>query len=371
MYFLIFIEEEIKMSNLKNTESLEDFMSDTQTTGSISKAITNNLYGLNTSGENRKFLEANKTSKGYVFITRPQLNLTESNLRNDRKLYDLLSTNSKSLHRYVRCLLDPRQSKIFNIHSDMLDENLAFIPMFTNNVSSVSGWSDRVIQTFDSKEGVRKQQYSMPDSHIDINNVVDLDVTVDNVKGNPAILIMGTWLRYMANVYEGTMSKYIDYVVANERDYDVRMYRIITDPSKRRVEMIAAAPVMFPLNDPLGKFFDFNKTNSYNDQVKEFTFRFRSLGVEYNDPILIKEFNEHSAIFNPQVRKLLNGDSGHGLLKVPEDLKEYLEGRCYPIIDEESLEINWWIPKDSKTLKRVYESLGTDDLDMEFELDKE
>ncbi|MGZ7196756.1 hypothetical protein ACXWOC_11260, partial [Streptococcus pyogenes] len=48
----------------------------------------------------------NKTHYGYVFFTRPQLNMQTNNIKHVRNLLPLLTTQDKSIHRAIRCYLD-------------------------------------------------------------------------------------------------------------------------------------------------------------------------------------------------------------------------------------------------------------------------
>jgi len=106
----------------------DDFFSMTQTMiGSEDKKISNTLYGLNHHTQKPVTIE-NRDSYGLTFITRPQLNLTTTNLRNIRFLYSLLTNNDKSVHRYVRNMLDPRLH--YNkITCPLVDPHMAFIPV--------------------------------------------------------------------------------------------------------------------------------------------------------------------------------------------------------------------------------------------------
>jgi hypothetical protein len=341
--------------DINNIENLDEFFKYTQEVGSVNKAVSNNLYGLNHQGVDG-IIPENRDSYGMAFFTRPQLNLKSANLRNDRKLYSLLTTNPASIQRYTRCLLDPRL-RFENINTPLLDPRMAFIPVFTNNLKSMSGWPDIVLPTFTSKEGVRKEQYIQADGHTDIYESFDLDCTFRNTKDEPIISILITWLRYMANVFEGMFSPYLDYIVSNRIDYQTRIYRLVLDESKRYVKKIAATGASFPVNVPTGKFFDLNKENKYNDQTRDINVRFKSVGAMYNDDILIQEFNKTGAVFNPEIRNLINGRP-HSLEKIPYDMLSMFNNRGYPVINAETLELEWWVDKNSLTYKSIMETLS-------------
>ena len=130
--------------------NLDGFIETTQPFGSIEKAIGNTLYGLN-HRKVKNITPKNRDMYGYVFFTRPQLKLTDENIKNYRPFYNLLTNKKSSIQNYIRNILDPRLKDC-----PIVDEKLAFIPILTNTVKTVSGWPDKVSPTFTSKEGVRK-----------------------------------------------------------------------------------------------------------------------------------------------------------------------------------------------------------------------
>jgi len=98
---------EVYSIDFNKVDTLDKFYALTQQTGSIDKAISNNLYGINHQGV-KSIISENRDSYGYVFFTRPQLNMSTYNLRNLRHFYSLLTTDHATIQRYVRCTLDPR-----------------------------------------------------------------------------------------------------------------------------------------------------------------------------------------------------------------------------------------------------------------------
>ena len=407
-----------------DVNSIDEFLSLTQPFGSKQYALGNNLYGINHRGI-KGILPENRDDYGLVFFTRPLLNLSAGNLRNGpRKMLDLLTQQSDSMQRYVRCMLDPRthlnklsideikaaylpsmsgitsdnadgntkttdhsdtkgkadigdtdtgiiteemlQALIdhqndgtLTVSSPFVDENLAFIPILTNNLQSMSGWPDIVLPTFTSKEGLKREQWSVADGFVDINESYDIDCTFKNVKDEPITLLFDTWLNYMANVYEGMFSPYLDFLIENEIDYNTRIYRIVLDESKRFVKKIAATGASFPVNVPTGKMFDYSDSAKYNTDNNTINIRFKTIGAMYNDPILIHEFNTVVGIFNPDIAKLLdsNATTPTNIVEIPPNLLNVFNYRGYPLIDKNTLELRWFINTDSVTYKNVVKKL--------------
>jgi len=340
----------------ENIKSFDQFLARGTVEGSIDKAIGNNLYGLNHQNTRGK-IPVNKDNQGMVFFTRPQLNLRDNNLTNLRTMHNLLGDSTTSLQRYVRCMLDPRLAYMYNINSALVDPKMPFIPVLTNDALVVSGWPDVTMPTYVSKEGVRKEQYAMADGVTEVLNSYDLDVTFLNSKTEPITFMMQVWLNYMAGVFEGTMSPYLDMITENELDYNTRIYRIVLDETKRYVSKISATGASFPVNAPLGKYFDYNQKEVYNMSTKESTIRFKCVGAMYNDAILIRQFNETNAIFNGDIRAMMQGKS-HNLIKIHHSVVHNFNNRGYPYINEDTYELEWYINKDSKTYLSIKKDLG-------------
>ena len=363
---------EDKTKNPKDMDSLDKFVSRTQPIGSIERAIGNNLYGIN-HRRVKGVLPQNKDEQGYLFFTRPQLNLTNENVRNYRKMIPLLNTNADSVHRYVRCLLDPRLH-YNNITTPHLDHDMVFMPILTNTLKNNSGWPDVVNTSFISRSGIRREQFAMVDGHVDILESFDLDCTFSNVRDEPTTLIMDTWLHYMSAVFEGRLNPYMDFITENEIDYNTRIYRLILTENKKYVKKIACTGAAYPLNLPTGRFFDYSEERPYTDQTKDISIRFKCLGAIYNDDIIVKWFNEAVGIFNSEMRtlnescndKLKRGaifdrdDPNKGLAtgsleKIPDRLLLLLNFRGYPRINPITMELEWWASKkDVDTLEKEF-----------------
>ena len=347
----------IDLNNIENMHQVLDrFSTLTQSVNSFDKANSNILYGLNMT-QNKAIVNENRDKKGYVFFTRPQLNMQATNLRNVRQFYNLLTKDPNTIHRYIRCMLDPRQMFSNNIYSPIVDNTNPFIPILTNTIKTVSGWPDITMPTFTSAEGLRKEQMSMGDGTTDIYEAFDIDCTFRNTRDEPLMLLFQTWVMYIGLVFEGVLMPYFDMIVENEIDYNTRIYRLIMDESNTIVKKIAAVGASFPVNVPTGKFYDYNDDEIYNMANKEVNIRFKCNGAMYEDPILIKEFNMTNCIFNSEVRILIDMNfkegSAHSLVKIPNDLLYAFNYRATPIINTNTFELEWWISKYSKTYQKV------------------
>jgi hypothetical protein len=144
----------------------------------------------------------------------------------------------------------------------------------------------------------------------------------------------------MGNVFEGRMVPYMDYLVENVIDYNTRIYRLVLDVNKDKVKKIAATGASFPVSVPTGSFFDFNNDTPYSDQNKDISIRFRCLGAEYLDDILIREFNETTYIFHGRMR---DGLREKYMTKIDKRYLPLFNNRGYPHINETNYDLEWWV----------------------------
>jgi hypothetical protein len=274
---------------------------------SISRAIGNNLYGLNLRQTGNPVPRA-KDAYGFTFFTRPQLNLSRLNISNYRGFYNLLNDNHNSYQTYTRLMLDPRLAANSDIKCPFVDIQNPFIPILTNNIVSLSGWPDLAVPSYTSPSGLYGQEHSFVDGITNHYEAFDLDVTFRNTKGNPLLYFFYIWVKYESLVFEGILNPYMDMIVENEIDYNTRIYRIVLDQQKRYVTYIGATGASFPINVPTGNLFDYNTDTPYNTKNTEINIRFRSMGFLAFEDILKLEFNKTLAIFNKELAKVLEHD---------------------------------------------------------------
>ena len=322
--------------------------------GALSRSGANALLGINHRGTGIP-IAANTDNHGLTFFTRPRMNLSYDNLAQDRKLTPLLTTNTRSYQRAVRCLLDPmsyrdvttigegtarRQTVMREVKSDLVDPYCAFIPLLTNTLLSISGWPDPMVQYYESKPGPQREVWGMIDDTMNQFGGFELQASFRNLAGDPITLLFNSWLRYAAGVYQGLLMPYPDSVLENEIDYQTRIYRLVLDPSRQYVQKIAACGAAFPLTPSLGRSFDFSSDTPFvADSASQISIPFRCYGVEYNDPILIKEFNDIVYFFN--------GDMGSNRSRLMVQLKPQeltlFNFYGYPYIHPRTFELQWWV----------------------------
>ena len=326
--------------------SLDDYFQTTPI-GSVNKAIGNDIYGINHRQIQGK-TSINKDMYGLTFFVRPQLNLQSNNIRNLRSLYSLLSETPMSVQRSVRATLDPRlvsgitigNTTIPPIQSPLTDNLSAFIPILTNNLISISGWPDIIAPIHTSKPGLYNEVYAQIDGISKNYEELELQATFRNTRCHSILYLLYVWITYGTNVFEGTLIPYLDFITENEIDYNTRIYRLVLDQNKTYVRKIACTGVSIPISVPIGSYFDYNNDKPYNDQNKDIACRFTSLGVCYNDDIVIKEFNATVVIFNVAMSET---NRPMYMTKIAANLLGLFNNRGYPRINPTTFELEWWV----------------------------
>lgn len=322
--------------------------------GDLTTAAANALYGINHRGVGNP-VQYNTDNHGLTFFTRPRLNLSYDNIAMDRVLTPLLTNAEYTYQRAIRTLLDPVGANAHNnpVRTPLVDHKSAFIPMLTNNLLSLSGWPDPVVGYYNSKEGPAKESWSMIDDVARNFGTFDLQASFRNIAGDPITLLFNTWIRYAARVYDGTLMPYPDSILENEIDYMTRIYRLVLDPTRQYVQKIAACGAAFPTSSALGAAFNFSTDTPFSqDNAQQISIPFHCIGVDYQDPILIEEFNFMVKMFNPDMAD----DKRDTMMQklTPAELN-YFNYHGYPYIRHRpsttrnrtslSNELEWWVPK--------------------------
>lgn len=329
--------------------SLDDYFQSTPI-GSIDKAIGNNLYGIN-HRQTSTVIPSNKDMYGLTFFVRPQLNMQLDNIRNVRQFSPLTTDNVRTIQQFVKCVLDPRlmagykfaKNMVPPLRCPMVDNQNAFIPILTNNLNSISGWPDVIAPTHSSKPGLYNEVHSMVDGITRNYETFDIDASFRNTRGDPILYLFYVWLHYSSFVFEGKLVPYLDMITENEIDYNTRIYRLVLDKDRNKVTKIAATGASFPISLPTGSFFDFNSERPFNDQNKDITIRFKCMGVDYQDDITIREFNETVIIFNVSMS---DAKRNKDMVRVDRALLPMFNNRGYPRINPGNYELEWWVPID-------------------------
>jgi len=317
--------------------------------GDIKSSIGLSLYGIN-HRQTPLAVPINRDFHGYVFFTRPQLNLSTSNLRAVRRFVPMLDKNELSLPRVLRRYLDPRLTAS-DLPCPLVDDKQVFIPILSNHLSECSGWPDPVLDLHTSRPGAQREVFSLADSVIDNFTSYDLAMNFRNTSGDPITALFDYWMWYQSRVFSGEMIPYPDFIALNEIDYQTRVYRLVMDRTKRYVQKIACCGVATPRTNPIGAAFNFEADRPLNQTNDRIQITMNCVGFCYNDPIIIEEFNSAVCIFNPDLTaaRLGRQPDDHVLLK-PAELQIF-NSSGYPLIDPDTYELKWFVSKAEYSAK--------------------
>lgn len=344
--------------------SLDEYLKYTSI-GSLRDAGSNSLFGFKRS-PGMAPIPRNNDDQGYCFFTRPQLNLQTANLINNRIFYPYLTPGTDAedtIQRFARCTLDPRLARNVDPNleykrSSLVDKRNGFIPILTNSLKTMSGFTPLQVKEWSSKAGLYGEEYSLVDSSLENFSKGTINCTFINTRGDPIVHIFYLWLWYMTMTFEGLLVKYYDFHSENTIDYMSRIYRLNLDSSKRVVTKIAATGVVYPNSLDINEFFDYDSSKRHNEATDELSVSFTYLGQTFLDDLLIYDFNSVSDIFTDralskpkkEVKKTVNGltyyevsKGNRELVKIPPLLSRLMENRGIPYIDTDTYELEWWV----------------------------
>ncbi len=321
--------------------------------GEYSSAATMNMFGL-THKVSANVAPLNHDSMGYVFFTRPRLNLSYDNLASVRMFSTLMNPDNRSLPRAIRATLDPvgaRRQDEKSAKSLLIDDENIFIPMLSNNLLTLNGWPDPTVDTFTSKQGHYREEFAIVDGFARNFSTFELSATFRNIVDDPISKLFHFWTQYMAYVHEGVFTPYPEAIMDNEVDYDTRIYRVLLNSQRTHVTEIAAIGAGFPTINNLGQRFNFDVERPLNIENNTVNATFKCMWVDYNDPITVQEFNQAVRLFNIGMRddirnapiKLANGATTTYYTQLSPPEYELFECIGYPRIDPRTMEFQWWV----------------------------
>lgn len=314
--------------------------------GPLASNLVNTVYGIN-HRQTPLALPSNRDNYGLTFFTRPRMNMTTNNIRFVRQMYPLLNQEPRSIQRIIRATLDPESafpapgnSKLQTINSPYVDNLNMFIPILSNLCLTIGGWPDIGVDTRKTPEGHYREVHSMVDSAVQFKGQYELSASFRNLPNNPITLLFYFWLFYMSKVFEGELIPYGSSIYECELDYNTRIYRLVLDPTRRYVQHILATGASIPLNAPVGTLGNFDSSQPFNESNDNVNIRFDCVGMDYNDPISIYEFNAAVVIMNPGMSDQ-NRDQFY--IKIPYQILSFFNMRGYPRIDLRTMELEWYV----------------------------
>jgi hypothetical protein len=224
-----------------------------------------------------------------------------------------------------------------------------------NTLMSCDGWPDYVLDEYVSPPGKMGQSIILSKGIIDKYAPVTLNVSHQNIKGDPVNVMYNAMIQYRLKIRRGLMSPYPINTARFKVDYQSRFYRFVMDVTKRYVTQFTCNSVCFAKAAPLGAVMNYNINKPINDGYDEISTSWPGVGVWHNDPLVLREFNRTVVRANPM---MADGRRESNYVQVPHAYTKYFSFYGYPRVDIKTLEFQVWV--DKPTYRDVLLSVGID-----------
>jgi len=337
----------------------------------LGKSLTNSIYGLN-NGLIKPALPIPSINKHNLFFVRPQLNLRSYNIASNRLFGQLLTPKHDGIETALRLTLDPRMEYEYKtptklsdpimdrsfkekITSNLVNNRLAFIPILSNSLVSFDGWIDLTMGEYQTTPNMHKNSVSMIDDIDEINTPTAFSATFRTIATDYNRMLLYMMYRWQSQVYRGIVARYPDFELANVKDYNTRVFDILTAGDGTSIVEWASTGPATVNNINFSSKFNFTEHTTHYDENKQFTAEFKASNIRYNEVIDLVEFNMAQSYFHPGMK---DGVSIKANMVIPKDEEKYLfKNRAYPLVDIKRMQLLWLVDKDYyeakiRTLKR-------------------
>lgn len=338
--------------------------------GDINSTLFNVFRGFNHRGVG-SIMPDNRDNQGFVFFTRPRLNLTYDNAYAARKLRPYLTDQADSIMRAIRVYLDPvsqnggdvnymrgtmsksqlapllNTEKLPIVDCGLVRKDSPFIHILSEACMTLEGWPDETLDFYVSEPGVMKEQRALVDTYVDNYEVGDITATFRNVRGDVITHLFRCIMEYAGRTLGGELMPWPDSMMEYETDTDIRIWRLVLDESGRRLTKIGSAVSCIPYANPIGQTMNYDRSRTYHEDTREISIPFKSVGFEVNDPILIEEFNDTVYMFNDALyQAALDPKKRDKYVPVKHRYLDYFTYELDMTIHEETHELIWWAKRD-------------------------
>lgn len=281
--------------------------------GGFDNQIQTFCYGLDRFNKNT--LPMNAEHSGLTFITRPRLNLTTPNLRQERMLLSLDTDHHDTIPFMIRCLLDTVLAGPYPDHTGTVTPELKarvlssplfnyynpFMTPVCNALTSITGFPDPILETFSTEKGFHSEDQTFPIGYDYLNGTYELQLQFKDIQGGVVMALFYYWLYYMACVVKGSVLAHKEDIDKRRMNFTVSIYRFILDPSRRRIIRWAKATGCFPKSVPYGAVFNINEGEQWITAASKFAVPFVANKIEYNDYVNLYEFNRLARRYYPGI----------------------------------------------------------------------
>lgn len=270
--------------------------------------IINNFCKFNRYGT--RYVMDNYVRTGYTFMTRPELNLTDANLSQNRIMSLLKTDDYRTTQFAIRAYLDTRYARLDGlekvIQCPFLDWRSPFFTIFTNNLTDFSGGPTYQLEVHTEEGGFYGESQSHAIGSDSYKKPFDLQLGIIDPIGGPITAIMKFWMLYIALINTGEMIMYPEQIDEQYLNYTVSFYRFMMDPSMQYIQRWVKYTGCFPISRPGASVFDYNTKDVFSDSCRKFSIGFRcgSGMVDEDDPVVIQEFNMLAERYFPPLKRL-------------------------------------------------------------------
>lgn len=354
--------EHLFLTQEKRAEYLDAAFKDANAPG-YDTALINSFRGFRAYPNGPAMMPASDNLIGLMFLTRPEINLSDDNVRRSEGLVKLLGVGPSDYGSYIRGLLDRRWANGKTI--PMLDNELPFISCLNEYLKTSTGFSDLSLSTNTSEPGLRQQVYQTINSKLDENGQFTISQTYYNPKPSIIQAIFQIWLTYISEVKSGDnqVYPYLDYLMCNRIDYDCRIYHLIMNKDSQYLESIFAGVQSIPTSFPAGSIANIDRTASTNrgEGQDDFSIQFSTVGMRFDELSLINSFNRHSFRYASGLYEDAIKGAGIRFSEVEPNEYEKYAYRMYPLLllrtsdgsktnnriyRRSGIKLTWWAIKD-------------------------
>lgn len=309
-----------------------------------SAPLVNSLTGVRIIGSGHQQIPIPDDTIGLVFTTRPNLNLSDANIKNHTQLLPLYQPKPHSLQAYIKGLLDPTWGKANSGMIEFLDPLNPWLVPITNLVKTSEGFPDISLRVDKSKPGFRQEVYQYISGLLKYNRDLDIRQTYWTPKPNFMPYIFETWEHYIEGVSLGDegMQPYPEALLQSYQDYDCRIYHMILNKNMRNIEWIFCNASCFPTTFPSGAMSAIDRTqDSIRGQGQdELAINFSGVGFRFGNMKVADMFNRSTVYMNPDMGA--NRTSKYRKLSFSEYYRGGYKKGVYPWINVNTMELEFW-----------------------------
>lgn len=286
--------------------------------------------------------------KTYVFITRPEMNLTgasDGGFKNTGKSSEMASGDNFADNRLQYLWMNNPEIAY------MLTENFSydhdFIPYLQGRTESLQ-LPDYQIRTSDFSIPFYSYKYTYPTVTNESITGGQFDITFREDEDLRITKLFQFWIYYMDAVIKNKMKVSREHLINNTYDFMCSVYEIICDPTSERVLYYAKYTGCYPIAVPISNL-SHNLRSNVDNKV---SISFNYMMVESLEPRIISDFNINSKARNEQFVNTYN--ETYGMVSDALVGNPYLE--MTP--DQHGLKLKWY-PRSPGKISSMSKSTPT------------